>query len=271
MPELPEVETIKCGILPHILNQTITEVLVRQPKLRWEIQADIQEKLVGRKVKQVSRRAKYLLIETNDGTIILHLGMSGSLRILEQTTPPKKHDHVDITFANNIMLRFNDPRRFGAMLWTAENPEQHVLLKNLGLEPFDKKFTGHYLWQLAQNKTTPIKSFIMDNKIIVGVGNIYATEALYMANILPTSPAKTISKERMNELVKMIKQVLQSAIKKGGTTLKDFVNSEGKPGYFVNQLRVYGRAGLPCLTCQTTLKSIIIGQRNSVFCPRCQS
>lgn len=270
MPELPEVETTKNGILPHIVNQTITAVTVRQPKLRWPIPKNIQQKLLQTTITGVERRAKYLLIKTNQGTIILHLGMSGSIRILNQPMPPNKHDHIDLVFSNKKTLRFTDPRRFGAFLWTDENPTEHPLLINLGPEPLDKQFNGNYLWQTAQTKSLPVKSYIMDGKVVVGVGNIYATEVLFMAGIKPTASAKSISLPQYNKLASIIKLVLRKAIKKGGTTLKDFVNSDGKPGYFVNELKAYGRAGLPCVQCGEKLYAISIGQRNTTYCENCQ-
>jgi formamidopyrimidine-DNA glycosylase len=271
MPELPEVETTLRGIQPHLEGQKIKNVVVRQYQLRWRIPADIQKKLHGRKVVQLQRRGKYLLMELDVGTVILHLGMSGSLRILLKTCAPHKHDHVDMEFANGRILRFTDPRRFGALLWTDKNPVLHPLLKHLGPEPLAAQFTGNYLWSSIQNKTAPIKTIIMDSKIVTGVGNIYATEALFLAGVHPRIPAKSLSQTQASRLVKAIKQILRHAIKRGGTTLKDFVNSEGKPGYFVNQLKAYGRAGLPCLQCQTPLESFQIGQRTTTYCRCCQT
>lgn len=270
MPELPEVETTLRGIAPHIEHQFIENVVVRQNQLRWPVPSTIKKHLIGKKVNQLARRGKYLLFKVGQGTIISHLGMSGSFRIITPNIPPKKHDHIDIEFANNKILRFTDPRRFGAFLWTEQDPMLHPLLSKLGIEPFNHHFSGNYLWRKAQGRKTPIKSFIMDNKIVVGIGNIYATEALFYAGINPQTPAGNISQELFNQLAKSAKHILRKAIKQGGTTLKDFVNSEGKPGYFTFYLKVYNRAGLPCIKCQTTLIRICIGQRGAVYCESCQ-
>ena len=197
--------------------------------------------------------------------------MSGSLRILTQSTPPKKHDHLDIVFSNQKCLRLTDPRRFGAALWTTEDPLLHPLLSHLGPEPLSSTFTGKYLWQRAQKRKVPVKTFLMDSKIVVGVGNIYAAEALFSSRINPTKMAGEISLPEYNALAKSVKTILKAAIKQGGTTLKDFVNSDGKKGYFSVKLKVYGRGGLPCVTCMTTLTEIRLGQRSSVYCPKCQS
>jgi formamidopyrimidine-DNA glycosylase len=271
MPELPEVETILRGIKPHIVNQTIKNVTVRHHGLRWPVPQNIQKDLKNKKITAIHRRGKYLIFELNHEAVILHLGMSGTLRILTHYLPPKKHDHIDIVMANGVILRFADPRRFGAFLFTKDKFTHHPLLKNLGPEPFDKVFTGKYLWSRAQHRKVMIKSFIMDNKTVVGVGNIYAAEALFLAGINPKTPANQISQERYDQLIKAIKFILRQAIKRGGTTLKDFVNSEGKPGYFANQLNVYGRAGLPCIKCHALLTSTQIGQRSTVYCEKCQS
>lgn len=270
MPELPEVETVKRGVKPHILNEKIASVVIRHPRLRWPIPADLDEKLRNQIVLTVERRAKYLLIGTAKGTLIIHLGMSGSLRIVKADTPPKKHDHVDIQFKNQLSLRLTDPRRFGAVLWTDDDPLTHTLLATLGPEPLSDAFTGLYLWKKAQKRKSTVKTFIMDNHIVVGVGNIYAAEALFEAGISPKKPAGKIPLEKYESLTKAIKNILQSAIKQGGTTLKDFVNSEGKKGYFRIHLKVYGRKNLPCEQCQTTLKEIRLGQRSTVYCPTCQ-
>lgn len=270
MPELPEVETTLRGILPHIEKQTITNVVVRQYQLRWPIPSNLSHILIDKMIVHAERRAKYLLLKTDRGTLIIHLGMSGHLRILNSHQPPNKHDHVDIVFQNNKTLRFTDPRRFGSFLWVEGDPDKHIMLKHLGIEPLTKNFTGHYLWQRAQGRIIPIKSLLMDNKIVTGIGNIYATEALFAAQIHPSTPANSLSVERLEKLVRSSKQILRQAIKRGGTTLKDFINSDGKPGYFSNQLKVYGRAGLPCLICHTTLQIMQIGQRSTVYCNHCQ-
>lgn len=270
MPELPEVETTVRGIAPHIKQQIIFKVVVRQYQLRWPIPADIQQILSAKTIVDVDRRGKYILLKIDMGAIIIHLGMSGHLRILTKDLRPDKHDHVDIVFQNKKILRFTDPRRFGAFLWVEGNPDNHPLLKSLGLEPLTKKFSGKYLQSQAKNRAVPIKSLLMDNKVVTGIGNIYATEALFAAGIHPAAPAKSLSLEQLDRLAKSSKQILQHAIKRGGTTLKDFLNSNGKPGYFSNQLKVYGRDGLSCLTCSSILQLMKIGQRSTVFCKRCQ-
>jgi len=270
MPELPEVETTLNGIKPFIINQKINSVIIRHYGLRWPIQSDMETVLHGQIIKKIIRLGKYLLLTMPRGTLILHLGMSGSLRIVNDKIPAGKHDHVDIHFANHQCLRFRDPRRFGAMLWTEADPSKHPLLAQLGPEPLGTTFTAQYLWQRAQKKKVNIKAFIMDSKVVVGVGNIYANEALFAARINPKKAAGKISLADYKKLVLAIKKVLKAAIKSGGTTLKDFVHGEGKKGYFKVKLKVYGRGGKPCLTCGTTLKENRQGQRTTVFCPVCQ-
>lgn len=270
MPELPEVETTARGISPHILNQRIAAVIIRQPKLRWQIKHDLQNDLLGQTILHISRRGKYLLLATSNGVLIIHLGMSGSLQIVSPGIPPKKHDHFEIQFANGNSLRFTDPRRFGAVIWTDENPEQHVLLKNLGIEPLTPKFNGEYLFGHSRKRKSSVKQFIMNHEIVVGVGNIYANEALFTAKINPRKAAGKITLKQYQILAKEIKKILAAAIKKGGTTLRDFLGSDGEPGYFVQQLKVYGRGDLPCKICKTKLKEIRLGQRSTVYCPNCQ-
>lgn len=272
MPELPEVETTLRGIQPLIEGQTIQQFMIRVPRLRWPIPRKDLQKLIGYRINQVKRRGKYLLLITDLGTIILHLGMSGRLSILDSAVTANKHDHVDIVFSNGNILRFTDPRRFGALLWTNEsNPLSHPLLKNLGVEPLSRYFTSHFLQRRLHNKNLAIKAALMNQHIVVGIGNIYITEALFTAGIHPTTSAKTLSLVQLKRLVTAIKTILRCAIKKGGTTLKDFLNSQGKPGYFNQALQVYGRSGLPCLSCQTSLQSIRIGQRSTVYCGYCQA
>ncbi|HVV68836.1 MAG TPA: bifunctional DNA-formamidopyrimidine glycosylase/DNA-(apurinic or apyrimidinic site) lyase [Gammaproteobacteria bacterium] len=270
MPELPEVETTRLGLKPYLEGQIIQQVIVRDPRLRWPIPSNINKILPGQTVHVIERRGKYLLFKLDNGSLIIHLGMSGRLRIFSQPTVPQKHDHLDIKFCNQLILRFTDPRRFGACLWVEGDPLLHPLLKNLGVEPLQRQFTSKYLWQLARNRKMPIKNFIMSANIVVGVGNIYANEALFAARIHPARPADNISLEEFNQLVIAVKAVLRQAIAKGGTTLKDFFNSEGKAGYFVNQLQVYGRQGQACVDCGLRLKAMRIGQRSSVYCPHCQ-
>lgn len=269
MPELPEVEVSRLGITPHILHQRIEKITVRQRQLRWPIPEDIN-KAVGLEITAVKRRAKYLLIETQAGAIILHLGMSGKLRAIPSNTPVVKHDHLDICVGNGSCLRLNDPRRFGACLWQAAG-EHSSILANLGPEPLTDDFDGERLFQLSRTKTQAVKNFVMDNKTVVGVGNIYASESLYLAGISPLKSAKTISRKRYNTLAEKIKIVLARAIEQGGTTLKDFAQVDGQPGYFAQELFVYGRKGECCKQCDSTIKSVVLGQRNSFYCPKCQT
>jgi formamidopyrimidine-DNA glycosylase len=270
MPELPEVETTLRGIQPHIQSQKIHNVIIRHHGLRWPIPANLSTLLKGQIIQSLERRGKYILVRTLKGTVILHLGKSGRLRILKHDSPPDKHDHLDIIFYHKIILRLTDPRRFGACLWTEEDPMNHFLLKKLGPEPLSRDFSGTYLWKCAQKKKTAIKSFIMNSQIVVGVGNIYAAEALFAAGIHPETPAQAVSAKKYGILAAHIKKILRAAIKKGGTTLKDFVNSDGKPGYFSQHLNVYGRGGLPCFVCKTPLEEIRLGQRGTVYCKKCQ-
>jgi len=267
MPELPEVETTKRGIEPTILGNTITELIIRNPKLRWPIPDNLQ-KLVQHKVNSIERRAKYLIINTDAGSALVHLGMSGSLRIIESREPPSAHDHVDLRFGDKA-LRFNDPRRFGCWLYIAPD-EQPELLKHLGPEPLSESFSTCYFYNQANKRTTSIKQFIMDNKVVVGVGNIYATEALFLSGINPKRAANKISRKRLDALHAAIIGVLEKAIGEGGTTLKDFVGGDGKPGYFKQHLNVYGRADKPCLNCSQILKEIKQGGRSTVYCVNCQ-
>ena len=270
MPELPEVETICNGIRPYIQHQTIQNVIVRESQLRWKIPNDFSSSIIGLKINNVTRRGKYCLLNTVSGSIILHLGMSGSLRIVNSHTAVKRHDHVDFIFNDEIILRFNDPRKFGAVLWGEGDVYQHKLLKTLGSEPLSVDFNGEYLYQRAIKRRKAIKSFIMDGHILVGVGNIYASESLFAAKLHPLQAAGKISLVEYQTLATEIKKVLQRAIQQGGTTLKDFVNEQGKPGYFSQSLQVYGRAGEPCYQCQTLIEQLIIAQRASYFCPTCQ-
>ncbi|MEQ1545880.1 bifunctional DNA-formamidopyrimidine glycosylase/DNA-(apurinic or apyrimidinic site) lyase [Methyloglobulus sp.] len=270
MPELPEVETTACGIAPHIEGQTVNQVIVRQPQLRWPVPETLNETLAGIRINSVFRRAKYLLFTTDIGTVIVHLGMSGSLRILPKDKSADKHDHIDFLFNNGTVLRYNDPRRFGSVLWTKSPAAEHNLLKDLGPEPLLSEFDGKYLYQQSRNRKSPAKSFIMDSHIVVGVGNIYANEALYMAGIHPARHAGKISLVRYQHLADCIKTVLQDAIQQGGTTLRNFVNEAGNPGYFKQQLRVYGRGGHHCVHCLRLLTQIRIANRSTVFCSHCQ-
>ena len=281
MPELPEVETTKNGIAPHIQGQILKQLCVRQPKLRWPIPSHLSQTVKGLTVHGVRRRAKYLLIDLADakqalqGTLIIHLGMSGSMRVLPQGEQapefktPSKHEHFDLVFENGTVVRYTDPRRFGACLWQAVD-EDSELLSHLGPEPLSDAFSADYLYQRSRKRSSAIKTFIMDQKIVVGVGNIYASESLFMAGIHPNKAAGKVSKAKYIALVDAIKAVLTKAIGEGGTTLKDFVGSDGKPGYFAQQLNVYGRAGEPCPTCSKPIKQITQGQRSTFYCTHCQ-
>ncbi len=273
MPELPEVETTCRGISQHILNNEIASVLIRNDKMRLPTPLYLTEILNKKKIINISRRAKYILIKFDHGTLILHLGMSGTLRVIDTKEEFKKHDHFIINFTDNNSLRLNDPRRFGLVDWVDEqnNLFSHKMLAKLGPEPLTADFTAEYLENKLKDKNTAIKLFIMNPQIVVGVGNIYANEALFLSKINPTRPAKSLSILEINELVKNIKLVLKAGIKAGGTTLRDFANADGKPGYFQQQLRVYGRENQPCVICNTVLTSIRQGQRATVFCAQCQT
>lgn len=270
MPELPEVETSRRGIAPHITGKVFKSVIVRHPQLRWPVPESLTTDLPGQPLLSVERRGKYLLLATARGTLILHLGMSGNLRITTPEQTVRKHDHIDFIFADDTVLRFNDQRRFGATLWTAEDPLLHPLLATLGPEPLSTAFDASYLRQRAANRAVPIKSLIMDSHVVVGVGNIYASEALFLAGVKPIRPAGELDTPACEALVTAIKTVLQQAIDKGGTTLRDFSNAEGKPGYFKQSLNVYGRGGQACLRCEEPIQQLKIGQRASYYCGTCQ-
>ena len=269
MPELPEVEVCRRGIEPHVLNQNISDVVVRNAKMRWPITPTISD-ICGEKIIYVNRRAKYLLLGTSKGILMLHLGMSGTIRVIDKDTVVTKHDHFDLVLENGLALRLNDPRRFGSVLWVTEDISEHPLIKKLGPEPLSPDFTDDCLYKKSRNKTAPIKTFLMNNHVVVGVGNIYANESLFKAGIDPRKPAGKISKKRYLELTGHIKQTLAHAIEQGGTTLKDFTQSDGKPGYFAQELLAYGRGGQPCYICKETLKEIKQAGRATVFCPQCQ-
>ena len=270
MPELPEVETTLRGISAHVLNSPIIKVTIRNPNLRWPVPQELITCVIHDKIISVQRRAKYLLLNTGKGSIIIHLGMSGSLRILPPDTPYEKHDHVEFCFANGKALRLKDPRRFGAVLWTREAIDEYPLLRHLGVEPLAEEFTAELLYKLSRNRKIAIKQFIMDIKVVVGIGNIYANEALFASAIHPKRAAGKISLQRYINLCAQIKRILELAILQGGTTLKDFVGGTGKPGYFKQELLVYGRKGEPCTLCQKPLKEIRQGQRSTVYCTHCQ-
>lgn len=270
MPELPEVETTCRGIRTFLEGKRIDHVIVRQVRLRYRVPSSLAARLRGQVIKKVSRRGKYILLHCQNGTMILHLGMSGSLRIVPADRPVRKHDHVDICLADGRCLRFHDPRRFGAICWTSRDPYRHRLLASLGPEPLSEAFNAEYLYQTAHGRRTAIKTLIMDSHVVVGVGNIYANEALFRAGIHPRRAAGRISKKRYQHLVAAIRQVLAEAIKQGGTTLRDFYQADSRPGYFKQQLAVYDRASLPCVHCATPLRVIRQAQRASYYCPQCQ-
>ncbi len=269
MPELPEVETTRRGVEPYSRGAVVRQLVVREPRLRWPVPDDLAELLGGQTIVAVERRAKYLLFRTVVGSLIVHLGMSGSLRVVSVNEPPGRHDHIDLLFEGGHCLRYNDPRRFGCFLWQ-EPGQQHPLLSRLGPEPLSAEFDGETLYRCSRGRTGPVKNFIMDGKVVVGVGNIYANEALFLSGIRPDRGAGRISQRRYQCLAENIKQVLTSAIDQGGTTLKDFVGGDGKPGYFALQLHVYGRTGLPCTSCGRQLREVRLGQRSSVYCVACQ-
>jgi len=269
MPELPEVETTRRGIEPHVEGRTITALTVRQPKLRWPVPEQLSEWIVGARISSVTRRGKYLLINLPAGSVMIHLGMSGSLYMVSSDQPAAYHDHVDLVLDSGMALRLTDPRRFGSVLWQPAG-QQHLLLEALGPEPLSSDFTADYLQQRCDGRKQAIKQFIMNSQVVVGVGNIYANEALFSAGIHPKRAAGNISAARLNRRGVEIKTVRARAIEQGGTKLKDFVGGDGKPGYFKQQLNVYGRGGELCHHCKSTLKEIRLGQRSTVYCPECQ-
>jgi len=269
MPELPEVETTRRGIAPHLVGARVRSLEVRQPQLRWPVARELTGVLPGKRIEGVARRAKYLLIGVEPGDVLVHLGMSGSLRIVDHDTPPDPHDHVDLVLDDGMALRFHDPRRFGCWLWQPRGTE-HPLLASLGPEPLGDAFDEDHLWRASRGRSVAVKNFLMDQRIVVGVGNIYAAEALFRAGIHPMRAAGRVSRERYRALTRAVRDVLARAIQSGGTTLRDYVNAVGEPGYFELELDAYGRAGEPCRRCTTPLRNSIIGQRASVYCPRCQ-
>lgn len=270
MPELPEVETTLRGISPYAEGRTIRQLIVREARLRWPIPADLPEILQGQRIESLKRRGKYMLVSTTGGTLIVHLGMSGSWRIARAGQSPRKHDHHDLVLDTDVCLRYHDPRRFGCLLWTADDPVRHPLIACLGPEPLEDDFDGAYLHQQADRRRSAVKVFIMDSHVVVGVGNIYANEALFRAGIAPQRPADSISRGCYERLAQTIRAVLQASIRQGGTTLRDFVNESGQPGYFKQTLQVYGRAGEPCHVCGEKINMNRLGQRATYWCPICQ-
>lgn len=273
MPELPEVETTRRGLAPHLVGRRIAAVTLRRPDLRWPIPPQVARLLPGQRIEAVRRRAKYLLLDTDAGSALMHLGMSGSLRVLPARTPATTHDHVDFALETargaGRVLRFNDPRRFGCLLWQPPGTT-HELLRDLGPEPLSGAFDGDYLFARSRGRKAPVKVFLMDQKVVVGVGNIYAAEALFAAGISPLRPAGRVSLERYRALAAAVKSILAAAIERGGTTLRDFISPDGVPGYFEQELAAYGRGGEPCPRCGRPLKAAAIGQRATAWCGHCQ-
>ena len=274
MPELPEVETTLRGIAPHIQGKKVADVVLRQTRLRWQVNPNLAEILKEQEVLSCRRRAKYLIIGFSTGSLLIHLGMSGSLRIFTcndaRIEHPNKHDHVDMVFADGTVLRYHDPRRFGAISWHEGAAEHHPLLEKLGPEPLSDDFSADYLYQKFQTQKRAVKLALMDNAVVVGVGNIYANESLFRSGILPHRPANKVKKRECAVLVETIKAVLQRAIETGGSTLRDFVNSDGKSGYFQQEYTVYGRHNEPCIRCGGLVQKEVLGQRGTFYCPNCQ-
>ncbi len=269
MPELPEVETSRRGISPHLVGEQVSNIIIRQRRLRWPVSLEIDERLPGATVTSVDRRAKYLLINTTTGTAIIHLGMSGSIFIVDVDTPAGVHDHFDIELNSGKALRFRDPRKFGSLHWT-DDATGHWLLRNLGPEPLSDDFSGEYLWLKSRGRRVAIKQFVMNAAIVVGVGNIYASESLFHAGIHPRRSAGRVALHRYEALAVEIKDVLEKAIRAGGTTLRDFYGGDGDAGYFQQELAVYGREGEPCMRCKRPVSMIVLGQRSTFYCKNCQ-
>ena len=270
MPELPEVETTRRGIEPHLLGRRVVALAVHEPRLRWRVDAAMPAAVAGQRVTAVRRRAKYLLIDLARGSLLLHLGMSGSLRVMPTGTPRLTHDHVDLLLDSGQLLRFNDPRRFGSLHLLTEDPALHPLLRNLAPEPLGDDFDADYLHRVTRRRRVAIKQLIMNSQLVVGVGNIYASEALFRAGVRPGRAARSLTRAECAALVKAIRAVLAMAIRYGGTTLRDYVGADGKPGYFRRKLFVYERAGKACRRCDTPIRQLVQGQRSTYYCPTCQ-
>ncbi len=270
MPELPEVETTRRGVAPYVIGQRIAAMHVYDPRLRWPVPRSLARRVVGRTIDALERRSKYLLFRFGGDTLLMHLGMTGSLRVHTRAPPREAHDHVDIVLGSGTTLRYRDPRRFGAILWAPEPAEAHPLLASLGPEPFDPALGVDHLWRATRKRHAAIKLALMDNRLIVGVGNIYANEALFRAGIRPTTPAQRVSRERLARLLAAVRSTLTDAIAKGGSTLRDYVDSRGEPGYFQLDYFVYGREGRPCRVCGTPIRGVRLGGRATSYCPRCQ-
>lgn len=270
MPELPEVETTRRGVEPHVVGRTVVALEVHEPRLRWPISAELPGQLAGQRVQRAGRRAKYLLLELTRGTLLWHLGMSGSLRVLPAGTPRIEHDHLDLVLDSGYILRFNDPRRFGSLHYTTGDPREHPLLAQLAPEPFDPDFNADYLWRTTRRRRVAIKQLLMNSRLVVGVGNIYANEALFRARVRPRRAARSLTRAEAERLVRAIRRVLELAIRVGGTTLRDYVGADGNPGYFRQRLYVYEREGKPCRICRTPVRALTQGQRTTYYCPTCQ-
>ena len=269
MPELPEVEITRRGIAPALRHRIITAVTVREPRLRWRVPAGLEAKLLGARIRTVRRRAKYLLLDCGQGTLIVHLGMSGSLRVVRAAEPPGPYDHFDLG-VGDVALRLRDPRRFGAVLWHAGDPGRHPLLAHLGVEPLSRAFTGKLLHAATRGRRIAIKQALMDHKVVVGVGNIYANESLFRARIYPRTAAGRLSVARCEHLANAVRATLEDALAAGGSSLRDFVHSDGSPGYFQQRYFVYDREGAACRVCGSLVRRIVQGQRSTWYCPTCQ-
>ena len=270
MPELPEVETTRRGVAPHVERQKVTAVRVYDRRLRWPVPRNLSRRLVGRTVDRIDRRSKYLLFRLGQDTLIVHLGMTGSLRVFSDAPPRQTHDHMDLEFSSGIVLRYRDPRRFGAVLWSPASKREHRLLATLGPEPFSDEFNADYLYRATRSRRSAIKLALMDNRLVVGVRNIYANESLFRAGIRPSRAANRISRTRLSRLVDAVRDTLTEAIAKGGSTLRDYVDSRGERGYFQLHYYVYGRVNEPCRVCGSLIRSVRLGGRASCYCPRCQ-
>lgn len=270
MPELPEVETTRRGVDPHVVGRRIVALTVHEPRLRWRVADTLSAEVKGQRVRETARRAKYLLFRLETGTLLLHLGMSGSLRVLPAETPRVTHDHFDLLLDSGVTLRFNDPRRFGSLHYTTADPAEHPLLAHLAPEPLDDQFDADYLWRITRKRKVAIKQLLMNSTLVVGVGNIYASEALFRARIRPRRQARSLKYEEVTRLARAVRTVLKMAIRVGGTTLRDYVGADGNPGYFRQKLYVYERSGKPCRVCEGPVKHFTQGQRSTYYCPACQ-
>jgi formamidopyrimidine-DNA glycosylase len=270
LPELPEVETTRRGLAPHVRRRRIAALTVYERRLRWPVARDLPQKVAGQRIERVGRRAKYLLLGLESGTLLVHLGMSGNLRAVAADTPRLRHDHFDLVLDTGLAVRFNDPRRFGSLLYTEGEPGKHPLLAKLGPEPFSAAFDAEYLFRITRRRRVAIKQLLMNSNLVVGVGNIYASEALFRARLRPQRQARTLSRADAARLVRGVRAVLNQAIRAGGTTLRDYLGADGAPGYFRQRLYVYERRGKPCRRCGTPVRALVQGQRSTYYCPSCQ-